>query len=975
MADKRSNSTVEQLYLNAVERGDIRGVEKFLEDKSEFDINAINTDGMTALQLAIKSGSVEILKVLLNHGVDIGDSLFHAIEAKFDKAIELILAHPKGKGLINEHAGFENEEFHPDTTPIILAAHHNDYDVIKLLIKRGAPPIALSSYKTENHTIQRSVGTLNVYKALASESYMSAIELKDEDTDPFRRAFKLFQELRKESSKEYEFREQYLELAEKCEQYAADLLGQTRDSSELQTILSHNADMEVKDIGKEERPTKVLYAVNKDLKKFVVHPHCQQQLITLWYCGLKDWRDKGWIRNTIISLLIMLAFPFLCLGNIILPFGKFGRFMRIPYIKFLMHTASYIWFLALLFFTTYHFDGSGEDLSQLNDEERKIAELDIARRYSQQRGPPPTPVDLLVVIWVIGMTCRELQEVWNSGILDYMTNAWNVMDILQLGLYWSMIALRLAAFILVHEERKAEGSMGKRAVSDDFGDSNDTLAIVEDLLNGTADDIVDRISLLIDDIQSSPQYEAALANISQRLSNIHDLVSGLADSGTTTLQAPTFDFGEDSRFEDVSFSKPRSEWSEMDPTLLADCIIALANVISVIRFLRVMVINEYVGPLQISVGKMMNDIMKFMFIFILVWVAFALGLTQVYWSYAADSVYDCVTQEDKTYPECLEARYFPDVVGSMRTLFWSLYGLIDLEALEVEDNHRSTEFFGGVLFAGYQIVAVIILLNLLIALMGTTYDNIVQNADIEWKFSRSDMWMDYFRAGTTDPPPFNVLPSTRAIISTARRLYYCLRCKKDDKAVAKLQRKRKCVNERKEKYKDVCRRLILRYVAEEKSTAVDAGDASAKSELSAFRFETYNAMLHLEKIFEQQTLEVANNLKTLSSALEDNNREQVKAMEKIKDQLNNIQKDSELKLGDLGKRLSDEHKKLLDKPTGSLSDIFEPGVREVTIKRASELPAPSPTPSPTPSSVPSSTRRPKPGVVGEQDEKDEGPKD
>ncbi|XP_070551361.1 short transient receptor potential channel 4-like [Ptychodera flava] len=171
------------------------------------------------------------------------------------------------------------------------------------------------------------------------------------------------------------------------------------------------------------------------------------------------------------------------------------------------------------------------------------------------------------------------------------------------------------------------------------------------------------------------------------------------------------------------------------------------------------------------------------------------------------------------------------------------------------------------------------------------------------------MWMDYFRAGTTDPPPFNVLPSTRAIISTARRLYYCLRCKKDDKAVAKLQRKRKCVNERKEKYKDVCRRLILRYVAEEvyrrkrKSTAVDAGDVSAKSELSTFRFETYNAMLHLEKIFEQQTLEVANNLKTLSSALEDNNREEVKAMEKIKDQLNNIQKDSELKLGDLDKRL------------------------------------------------------------------------
>ncbi|XP_070551381.1 uncharacterized protein [Ptychodera flava] len=188
----------------------------------------------------------------------------------------------------------------------------------------------------------------------------------------------------------------------------------------------------------------------------------------------------------------------------------------------------------------------------------------------------------------------------------------------------------------------------------------------------------------------------------------------------------------------------------------------------------------------------------------------------------------------------------------------------------------------------------------------------------------------------------------------------------------------KAMNERKEKYKDVCRRLILRYVAEEKSTAADAGEggyASAKSELSTVRFEIYNAMLHLEKIFEQQTLMVANNLKTLSSALEDNNREQMKAMEEIRDQLNNIQKHSELNLGDLGKRLSDEHKKLLDKPTGSLSGIFEPGVREVTITRTSKPPGPSPTPSSTPSSVPSSPRRPKPGVAGEQDVKDEGPKE
>ncbi|XP_070565526.1 short transient receptor potential channel 4-like [Ptychodera flava] len=192
-----------------------------------------------------------------------------------------------------------------------MAAHHNDHDIIKLLIKRGATPIAVSSYQTENHTIQRCIGKLNVYKAMASEAYMCVIETETETKpDPFQRAFELCHKLRAESSKEYEFREEYLELAAKCEQFSADLLGQTRDSIELKTVLSHDSQMSKRGVGKESRPMKVLYAVQRQHKKFVVHPHCQQQLIELWYRGLENWRDSSWIRNVVISTVIILAFPY-----------------------------------------------------------------------------------------------------------------------------------------------------------------------------------------------------------------------------------------------------------------------------------------------------------------------------------------------------------------------------------------------------------------------------------------------------------------------------------------------------------------------------------------------------------------------------------------------------------------------------------------------------------------------------------------
>ncbi|XP_070566930.1 short transient receptor potential channel 4-like [Ptychodera flava] len=256
--ERIDNNALQKFYFASVERGNIGALHGILKSKSLFDINASDSNGKTALQLAIESGRLEVVRTLLNHDVYIGDALFHAIEAKFVKAIELILDNPQGKDLIDAHAGSSSEDIHPDTTPLILAAHHNDYDIIKLLLKRGATPIACTgSSRTEKHTIQHSVGTLNVYKALASEAYMSVIEFETE----------LCEELRRESSKEYEFREQYLELAAKCEQYAADLLGHTRDSNELNIILSHSHDMDAKDIGKEERPMKVLYAVNKNQKK------------------------------------------------------------------------------------------------------------------------------------------------------------------------------------------------------------------------------------------------------------------------------------------------------------------------------------------------------------------------------------------------------------------------------------------------------------------------------------------------------------------------------------------------------------------------------------------------------------------------------------------------------------------------------------------------------------------------------------
>ncbi|XP_070565520.1 short transient receptor potential channel 4-like [Ptychodera flava] len=889
MEGSNCTDSLQQLYFSVVERADVRTLQDVLNQKSRFDVNAVNTDGKTAFQLAIKRNSTDVIRILLHHNVNIGDALFHAIEEKFTNVIELILNHPQGQDLIDAHAGSSSEEFHPDTTPLILAAHHDDHDIIKLLIKRGATPIAVSSYQTENHTIQRSIGTLNVYKALASEAYMCVIETETETKpDPFRRAFELCQELRRESSKEYEFREEYLELAAKCEQFSADLLDRTRDSAELKVILSHDSQKSKRGIGKEGRPMKVLYAVQQEQKKFVVHPHCQQQLIELWYRGLADWRDSSWIRNAIISTLIMLAFPVLGLLYLIYPYGKFGRFMRIPYIKFLMHTASYICFLVFLFLTTTHLE------NQYPDPESNIAKLEFEQRLSQQRGSLPTKVEILIALWIIGITWREIREMWNSGLSYYLTNAWNILDLMQIGFYWVWLGLRTASIIIVHDkERELDDIISGYFDNYSWYDGHDsrlsnettswnvtdavlrfassvnsttpsyftspTNTTINPDLDEALKQVLDAIAKVADKIGATAVYEEAIANISLQLNSLSQAVSDLGEDDYSNAYSSVFDFPE--FLDHYAFAKPRKEWSQYDPALLADLIIAVANVISVMRFLRVMVINEYVGPLQISVGKMLTDIMKFMFIFGLVWVAFALGLTQVYWGYGPESMLDCMLVDHQSYKECYGKRFFADISASLKTLFWSLYGLIDLEALQVEADHLSTEFVGGLLFACYQIAAVIILLNLLIALMGTTYDSIVQNADIEWKFHRSDMWMDYFSRGVTEAPPFNVLPSSRFFIDFIRRVYHCLCCRKDVKVETKVTRRSESIKESQEYYEVVCRRLIQRYLADKSAQCIDNSNSGYASRSDSARLELCDMIQRLEKSVDELREELRDKLR------------------------------------------------------------------------------------------------------------------
>ena len=56
----------------------------------------------------------------------------------------------------------------------------------------------------------------------------------------------------------------------------------------------------------------------------------------------------------------------------------------------------------------------------------------------------------------------------------------------------------------------------------------------------------------------------------------------------------------------------------------------------------------------------------------------------------------------------------------------------------------------------YQVIIVIILTNILIAMMTTTYTNISKSADTEWKYSKSFYQVEFLASRAILPPPFRL---------------------------------------------------------------------------------------------------------------------------------------------------------------------------------------------------------------------------
>lgn len=68
--------------------------------------------------------------------------------------------------------------------------------------------------------------------------------------------------------------------------------------------------------------------------------------------------------------------------------------------------------------------------------------------------------------------------------------------------------------------------------------------------------------------------------------------------------------------------------------------------------------------------------------------------------------------------------HLPSLEESFKTLFWAIFGLSEVRSVVINNGHKFIENIGYVLYGVYNVTMVIVLLNMLIAMINSSFQEI-----------------------------------------------------------------------------------------------------------------------------------------------------------------------------------------------------------------------------------------------------------
>ncbi|RDD46189.1 Ankyrin-1 [Trichoplax sp. H2] len=175
----------------------------------------------------------------------------------------------------------------------------------------------------------------------------------------------------------------------------------------------------------------------------------------------------------------------------------------------------------------------------------------------------------------------------------------------------------------------------------------------------------------------------------------------------------------------------------------------IAMMLCFILLLDYLTFHHLFGPWGIIIRDLMKDLLRFLVVLSIFLAGFAAMMATAY---------------KPVDPRIKSTEAVTGIAPMFELLFFSLFGLNELSALPLpgdiySPNNASVP--SGVLiavkfvFGIYNVISIIVLINLLIAMMSDTYQRIQRQSDVEWKFGRAKLISSMQRNAST-PAPLNL---------------------------------------------------------------------------------------------------------------------------------------------------------------------------------------------------------------------------
>ncbi|EGT33513.1 hypothetical protein CAEBREN_18021 [Caenorhabditis brenneri] len=207
----------------------------------------------------------------------------------------------------------------------------------------------------------------------------------------------------------------------------------------------------------------------------------------------------------------------------------------------------------------------------------------------------------------------------------------------------------------------------------------------------------------------------------------------------------------------------RTHWPSGEFALLHEIFLSIACVLGISKMFYYIQMIKGIGGSVISIGKCVGKTYTYLLIMIAIILSFSVGLNILVSPYLnRKSMKTDTFREDK-----ITTQSYDTIGTSSKNLFWSIFGYLgpstyitvvgnageNMDPVSHQLNSATLEILGAM----YHGIIIITVLNLMTSLLVKKADEVLDNEEMEFKYTRAAMYTEFITWEMAAPPPFNII--------------------------------------------------------------------------------------------------------------------------------------------------------------------------------------------------------------------------